>query len=52
MSMLNAYRHKKIVPKEMKKEVRLKKFHFPHLSITIEAVTYDEALTKAQKAKK
>lgn len=52
MGMLDAYQNKKIVPKKMKMEVRKKKFHFPHLSKTIEAVTYDEALTLALKSKK
>lgn len=49
--MLDAYQNKKIEPIKKKMVARKKKFHFPHLSKTIEAVTYDDALTLALKSK-
>lgn len=50
--MLDAYKNKKIESKQRKVILHKKKYHFPHLSKTIEAVTYDEALKLANKANK
>lgn len=50
--MLDAYNNKKIESPQRKTKLYKKKYHFPHLSKTIEAVTYDEALKLANKAKK
>lgn len=49
--MLNAYQNKKIESEKRKSLKHKRKFHFPKLSKTIEAVTYDDALKIARKAK-